>query len=57
MTQANQPVPQQGGPSMVDWLLGVARRFHNWLPFPLPEILAGAVILTILTLIVVAAAD
>jgi hypothetical protein len=57
MTQANQPVAQQGRPGLVDWLLGVARRFHNWLPFPLPEILAGAVILTILTLIVVAAAD
>jgi hypothetical protein len=57
MTQANQPVAQQGGPSLVDWLLSVARRYHSWLPFPLPEILAGAFVLTILTLIVVAAAD
>ena len=57
MTQANQPVTQQVGPGLADWLLGITRRYRNWMPFPLPEILAGAVVLTILALLVVAIAD
>jgi hypothetical protein len=57
MTQANQPVTQQAGPGLADWLLGVARRYRSWMPFPLPEILAGATILTVLTLLVVGIAD
>jgi len=56
MTQANQPVTS-AGPGLADWLLGYVRRYRSWLPFPLPEILAGAVALTVLTLLVMIIAD
>ena len=56
MTQANQPAAS-AGPGLADWLLVNARRYRSWLPFPLPEIVAGAVALTILTFVVMVIAD
>ena len=56
MTQANQPAAP-AGPGLADWLLATVRRYRAWLPFPLPEIVGGAVILTVLTAVIMIVAD
>jgi len=53
MTDANQPVALSGGPGQAPPLLIRVRRYLSYLPFPLPAIAAGFIVLTIVTAAVV----
>ena len=57
MTEANQPVTPSGGHGQAPPLLIAARRYLSYLPFPLPAIAAGFIVLTIVTAVIVFVAD